>query len=54
MPALSFHELAGEAEPPVAEQLITPKALRQRRFGERQALRNAPNVTMPLATSQAQ
>ena len=40
MPALSFSEIAGEAEPPVAEQLVTPNALRQRRFRERQALRN--------------
>lgn len=42
MPALSFKELAGEADPPIAEQLITPTALRQRRFRERQkALRHA-------------
>jgi hypothetical protein len=36
MPSLSFQELAGEAEPPIAEQLITPNALRQRRYRERQ------------------
>jgi hypothetical protein len=42
MPALSFAELAGEAEPPVVEQLVSPNALRQRRFRERQAaLRSA-------------
>jgi hypothetical protein len=42
MPALSFAELAGEAEPPVAEQLVAPNVLRQRRYRERQnALRNA-------------
>jgi hypothetical protein len=35
MPALSFGEIAGEAEPPVAEQLLSPNALRQRRFRER-------------------
>jgi hypothetical protein len=41
MPALSFAEIAGEAEPPVAEQLVSPNALRQRRFREKQAaLRN--------------
>ena len=41
MPALSFSEVAGEAEPPVAEQLVTPNTLRQRRYRERQAaLRN--------------
>jgi hypothetical protein len=51
MPALSFAEVAGE--PPVAEQLISSNALRQRRWRERQALRrndqkalhNAPCVT---------
>jgi hypothetical protein len=40
MPALSFAEIAGEAKPPVAEQLVSPNALRQRRFREKQALRN--------------
>jgi hypothetical protein len=39
MPKLSFAEIAGEAEPPVAEQLISPNALRQRRYRERKALR---------------
>jgi hypothetical protein len=43
MPRLSFAEVAGEAEPPIAEQLVSPNALRQRRFREKQAaLRNAP------------
>jgi hypothetical protein len=43
MPRLSFAEIVGEAEPPIAEQLVGPNTLRQRRFGERQAtLRNAP------------
>jgi hypothetical protein len=37
MPRLSFAEVAGEAEPPVAEQLISSNALRQRRFREKQA-----------------
>jgi hypothetical protein len=41
MPLLSFAEFAGEADPPIAQQLVTPNALRQRRFRERQALRNA-------------
>jgi hypothetical protein len=41
MPTLSFAEVAGESEPPVAEQLVSPNALRQRRFREKQrALRN--------------
>jgi hypothetical protein len=42
MPALSFAEVAGEAEPPIAEQLVSPNALRQRRYRERnKALRDA-------------
>jgi hypothetical protein len=42
MPRLTFAEVAGEADPPIAEQLISSNALRQRRFRERQAaLRNA-------------
>jgi hypothetical protein len=43
MPALSFAEVSGEAEPPIAEQLISSNALRQRRFRERRR-----NVTGPL------
>jgi hypothetical protein len=39
MPKLSFSEIAGQAEPPVAEQLVSSNALRQRRYRERQALR---------------
>jgi hypothetical protein len=35
MPRLSFAEIAGEADPPVAEQLVSPNALRQRRYRER-------------------
>src|SRR5262249_5201517 len=46
MPRLTFAEVAGEAEPPVAEQLASPNALRQRRYRERQkALRDADGVT---------
>ena len=42
MPRLSYAEVAGEADPPIAEQLVTPGALRQRKFRERQrALHNA-------------
>jgi hypothetical protein len=43
MPALSYSEIAGESDPPIAEQLVSPNTLRQRRFRERQAaLRNGP------------
>ncbi|NTS29812.1 hypothetical protein HQ945_00965 [Phyllobacterium sp. BT25] len=49
MPALSYNELAGETNPPIVEQLLTPNALRQRRYRERQqALRDA-NVTPAIA-----
>ena len=35
MPLLAFAEVSGEAEPPIAEQLISPNAMRQRRYRER-------------------
>jgi hypothetical protein len=42
MPALSFAEVAGEADPPIVEQLLSPNALRQQRYRVRhKALRNA-------------
>jgi hypothetical protein len=50
MPKLSFGELSDEAEPPIAEQLVSSNALRQRRYRERQALRH--NVTPALQASQ--
>lgn len=41
MPALSYQAVAAESDPPIVQQLITPNALRQRRFRERQhALHN--------------
>ncbi len=57
MPALSFFEVAGEAEPPIAEQLVSSNALRQRRYRERQqALKNgngdaSRNVTAALCNA---
>jgi hypothetical protein len=36
MPALSYAELAGEAEPTIVEQLLSPNALRQRRYRDKQ------------------
>jgi hypothetical protein len=46
MSRLSFAEVAGESQPPVAERLLSSNALRQQRHRERQrALRNA---TEPL------
>jgi hypothetical protein len=47
MPRLSFAEVAGEAEPPVAEQLITPNALRQRRYRKRQAALRDAQASLP-------
>jgi hypothetical protein len=46
MPRLSYAEIAGETEPPIAEQLVTPNALRQRRFRERKALRNGQQALL--------
>jgi hypothetical protein len=55
MPRLSFAEVAGESQPPVAERLVSSNALRQRRFRERHAAlddvsrnRKARNATEPL------
>jgi hypothetical protein len=46
MPRLTYREVAGEAEPPLVEQLLSPNALRQRRYRDRKALRSVtPNVT---------
>jgi hypothetical protein len=57
MPALTYAEVAGEADPPIAEQLVTPNALRQRRYRDRHAaLRNGQaaqrNGQQVLPTSQ--
>jgi hypothetical protein len=54
MPRLSYAEVAGEADPPIAEQLVSPGALRQRRFRERhgnapEALRDATAPSLPGA-----
>ena len=49
MPALSYQELAGEAEPPMVEQLISPNALRQRRYRERQKALRDGDVTATAA-----
>jgi hypothetical protein len=49
MPLLAFAEIAGEADPPVAEQLVSANALRQRRHREKQkALRNASEALQAL------
>ena len=47
MPRLTYTEVAGEPDkPPPVEQLLTPNALRQRRYRERLALRSVTeNVT---------
>ena len=51
MPSLSYAEIAGEAEPPIVEQLMRPNTLRQRRFRAKQrALRGngAPALQQAL------
>jgi hypothetical protein len=46
MPSLSFEEVAEKSDLPVAEQLVSPNTLRQRRFREKQrALQNGNAVT---------
>ena len=45
MPKLDYRELAGEADPPVVEQLLAPNALRQRRYRERQKALRGVTVT---------
>jgi hypothetical protein len=47
MPALSYAEMAGEADPPIVEQLVSPGALRTRRFRERQRALAVTPVTLP-------
>jgi hypothetical protein len=37
MPSLSFEQIADKSELPVAEQLVSPNALRQRRYRQRHA-----------------
>jgi hypothetical protein len=46
MPALSYSEMAGEADPPIVEQLVSPNVLRQRRYRER--LRSNVTPALPL------
>jgi hypothetical protein len=51
MPQLSFEAIAGEADPPIVEQLVSSNALRQRRYRERHrnaldTLRDAPRDTL--------
>jgi hypothetical protein len=46
MPRLSFAEVAGESQPPVAERLLSSNALRHQRFRERRAALHS--VTEPL------
>ena len=52
MPALSFEEIAGESDPPIAEKLVSSNAMRQRRFRERQAAlkaAQAPSIAQESA-----
>jgi len=50
MPLLSFPEIADQADPPIAEQLVSPNALRQQRYRDRQkALRNGSKALRKAA-----
>jgi hypothetical protein len=48
MPALSFAAIAGEADPPVAEQLLSSSALRQQRYRDRQKALRDGGVTQQV------
>jgi hypothetical protein len=53
MPQLTYEEVAGEAQPTIVEQLLSPNALRQKRWRERNktpavTLRNADDSAEPL------
>jgi hypothetical protein len=60
MGRLNFQEIAGEAEPPIVEHLVSPNTLRQRRYRDRHrnaAVRHsvtkmAQQANEPAATSQ--
>jgi hypothetical protein len=63
MPMLSYQEIAGEADPPVAKQLVSSNALRQRRFREKQRVtsqgnavtsRNGNGVTLPKPAAESE
>ena len=57
MPALSIAELADEARPPIAEQLVSSNALRQRRHRDRQkALREGAEASRngPITVDEAE
>jgi len=56
MPKLAFEEIAGEADPPVAEQLVSPNALRQRRYRERHhnALEASHNASALLSKDKSE
>ncbi len=53
MPKLSYQDVAGEADPPVVEQLVSPNALRQRRFRDRQKALHNGEVTPEPALGDA-
>src|SRR5262245_46562582 len=46
MPALSFEQVADKSELPIAEQLVSPTALRQRRYRERHRNARITHVTL--------
>ena len=47
MPQLSYQELAGESDPPIVERILTPNAIRQQRYREKQKALRDGEVTLP-------
>ncbi|MBD9522413.1 hypothetical protein IB262_21185 [Ensifer sp. ENS02] len=47
MPQLSYQELAGESDPPIVERILTPNAIRQQRYRDKQKALRDGEVTLP-------
>lgn len=47
MPELSYEAIAGESDPPIIEQILTPNAIRQQRYRDRQKALRDGEVTLP-------
>jgi hypothetical protein len=45
MPELSYQAIAGESAPPIIEQILTPNAIRQRRYRDKQKALRDGDVT---------
>ncbi|NRP22392.1 hypothetical protein LPJGGPFB_05651 [Ensifer adhaerens] len=54
MPELSYEAIAGESDPPIIEQILTPNAIRQRRYREKQKALRDSDVTLPSVADESQ